>query len=333
MSSNLSNQFDQAAGILYLDGRLYKASNPEAKVSPGSHTIQYANGVFEGETVVNGSIFRSREHSERLIRSADLVRLPHNLTVEIIEEAKRRVLHANQIDTGYVRPFLFRDPSVSVKPGGLETHFCVMAFAKDSYWPSHVYEQGLRLATAEKHRRVPPECWSQEAKSGANYQASILAQAEAADKDADDAVMLDLAGNVLEVSVANIFYFSGGKLHTPAADDRFLNGITRQTVIELARKQGIDVIEEQRVTTVDLHYADEIFTTGSATGITPVRQFDRMQYPLLPVPEGTPHAKFKVAGGQTLRLMTAYAELIRKPTLTSEQTPAAAREELHATPS
>jgi branched-chain amino acid aminotransferase len=306
----------EIVGRIYVDGQIVSATDREspAFVSILTHDIHYAGGVFEGEVLVDGRVFRSADHSARLIRSAELVRLDHGLTVEHIEDAKAQVIRANGFTDGYVRAHVFKDERLGVNPKNLRTHFAVIVDpSKIQYWPDSIYKNGFALGTSE-WRRISPRSIPQEAKAAANYQVSQLAVLDAQSRGFDDALVLSANGDIAEASVANIFFFRGDTLFTPRADGRFLNGLTRQTVIELARDIGITVIDDGRMKPKDIRTADEAFTTGSATRITPVRLIDRKPFTL----ESVPHSElsrvwFKVAGPRTLELMRAYADALTRP--------------------
>lgn len=321
----MSSKLLEAAGLMYVNGEMIPAE--EATVSVLCHNIHYSGGVFDGERAYNGIIFKSHEHSERVLRSASLVEIPHSVTasgIEItaqgititadeIDRIKQEVLEANGLENGYLRAFFYRDERIGVDPEGLGIHFGVASIPLENYWSEEMRKRGLILITS-KRRRVPPNSIPQISKAAANYQVSQLAELEAHRKGADDALILDQDGYLAEGSVANLFLVRNGVLHTPKSDNdpekgRFLPGITRQTVIDLARDLGIKVNDQKRIRPWKLRYlADEVFLTGSATEITPVRLVDTKGFDLEPTGS---EVGFQVAGPITAQIAGAYADLVR----------------------
>lgn len=291
--------FDDRDGVIHLDGKLIDWR--DAKTHLLTHALHYSSSVFEGERAYGGRIFRSRDHSERLLRSAEAIFLPMEAGVEEIERAKREVLEANGFKDAYVRAFAFlgsKRMGVDASQSG-PAHFAVAAWTDwASYFDPEKTAQGLDLVTVPT-RRPPPECMRVQAKAAGNYQISICAKAEAQAMGGFDALMLDWEGYVSESSGANIFFVKDGGLVTPKAD-RFLNGLTRQTVIELARKRGWTVDDERRILPDELFAADEVFLTGSAVEVVPVARITH---------EGETHT-FETKG-KGLEMAEAYAQLVR----------------------
>ncbi|XBQ15578.1 MAG: branched-chain-amino-acid transaminase [Oceanicaulis sp.] len=261
--------FDDRDGFIHLDGALIPWR--EARTHLLTHALHYSTGVFEGERAYGGTIFRSRDHSERLLRSAEAIFLPLKVSVEEIERAKYATLEANGLTDAYVRAFAFLGSTkmgVDIAGAG-DAHFAVAVW---NDWASYVdpatRDKGVDLVTVPT-RRPPPECMRVQAKAAGNYQISICAKAEAKAMGAFDALMLDWEGYVAESSGSNIFFVKDGAVFTPKAD-RFLNGLTRQTVIALCREAGLEVIDDRRVTPEELLAADEVFLTGSAFEVAPV---------------------------------------------------------------
>jgi branched-chain amino acid aminotransferase len=291
--------FDDRDGFIHVDGRLVPWR--EAKTHLLSHALHYSSCVFEGERAYGGRIFRSRAHSERLLRSAEAVFLPMDLDVEEIERAKAEVLEANGLTDAYVRAFAFRGSErmgVDLTGAG-PAHFAVAAWADwVSYFDPAQKADGLHLVTVPT-RRPPPNTIRVQSKAAGNYQISFCAKAEAHALGGHDALMLDWEGYVAESSGANIFLVKDGALVTPAAD-RFLNGITRQTVIGIARARGVSVDDTRRIEPAELFAADEVFLTGSAVEVTPVGRITH---------DGETH-RYET-GGLGLELAEAYANLVR----------------------
>lgn len=260
-------RFDDRDGFIHIDGRLVPWR--EARTHVLSHAIHYSSGVFEGERAYGGTIFRSRDHSQRLLNSAEAIFLPLEVGVEEIEAAKREVLDANGFTDAYIRAFAFlgsRRMGVDMNGAG-SAHFAVAAWTDwASYFDPEKRAAGIDLVTVPT-RRPPPQCVRVQAKAAGNYQVSICAKREAQRMGAFDALMLDWEGYVAESSGANLFFIKDGVIVTPKAD-RFLNGLTRQSVIEMCRKKGWRVEDERRVTPEELLSADEVFLTGSAVEVT-----------------------------------------------------------------
>lgn len=291
--------FDDRDGLIHVDGKLIDWR--EAQTHLLTHALHYSSSVFEGERAYGGKIFRSRDHSERLLRSAEAIFLPMAVDVDDIERAKREVLEANGFQDAYVRAFAFRGSrrmGVDAAQGG-PAHFAVAAWTDwASYFDPEKTAQGLGLVTVPT-RRPPPECMRVQAKAAGNYQVSICAKAEAQAMGGFDALMLDWEGYVSESSGANVFFVKDGVLVTPKAD-RFLNGLTRQTVIELARKRGWSVDDERRILPDELLAADEVFLTGSAVEVVPIAR----------ITHGSDTSTFETRG-KGLEMAEAYAELVR----------------------
>jgi branched-chain amino acid aminotransferase len=261
--------FDDRDGFIHLNGQLVPWR--EARTHLLSHALHYSSAVFEGERAYGGQIFRCRDHSERLLRSAEAIFLPLKVSAADIDRAKYETLEANGVSDAYVRAFAFLGSKrMGVDPSQAGPANFAVAVWTD--WASYVdpakRAEGVDLATVPT-RRPPPECMRVQAKAAGNYQISICAKSEAQALGAYDALMLDWEGYVAESSGANIFYVKDGALHTPKAD-RFLNGLTRQTVISICREHGLSVDDTRRIAPDELLSADEVFLTGSAFEVTPV---------------------------------------------------------------
>lgn len=291
--------FDDRDGFIHLDGRL--VAWREAKTHLLTHALHYSSSVFEGERAYGGKIFRSRDHSERLLRSAEAIFLPMTVGVDEIEAAKREVLEANGFTDAYVRAFAYLGSTrMGVDAGAAgPAHFAVAAWTDwASYFDPEKRAAGIDLVTVPT-RRPPPECMRVQAKAAGNYQVSICAKAEAQRMGAFDALMLDWEGYVAESSGANIFFIKDGVMVTPRAD-RFLNGLTRQSVIGMCRKDGWRVEDERRVRPEELLSADEVFLTGSAVEVTLVSRIthDGQSYTF-------------DTQGEGLKIAERYAALVR----------------------
>jgi len=266
--------FDQLPGVIWYDGTL--VPGPEAKLHVLSHGLHYASCVFEGERAYGGEIFRSTEHSERLKRSAQILDFEIPYSVAEIDAAKRLVLEKNGQKDAYVRPVAWRGSEMmGVSAQHNAIHLAIATWEWPSYFDPAQRLKGIKLDLAE-YRRPDPATVPALAKAAGLYMICTISKHRAERKGYADAMMLDWQGRVAECTGANIFFVREGKLHTPIADC-FLAGITRQTVIELAKRRGIEVIE-QRIMPEELTAFPECFITGSAAEVTPVSEIAHWRF-------------------------------------------------------
>jgi branched-chain amino acid aminotransferase len=266
--------FDQLPGVIWYDGTL--VPGPEAKLHVLSHGLHYASCVFEGERAYGGEIFRSTEHSERLKRSAQILDFEIPYSVAEIDAAKRLVLEKNGQKDAYVRPVAWRGSEMmGVSAQHNAIHLAIATWEWPSYFDPAQRLKGIKLDLAE-YRRPDPATAPALAKAAGLYMICTISKHRAERKGYADAMMLDWQGRVAECTGANIFFVREGKLHTPIADC-FLAGITRQTVIELAKRRGIEVIE-QRIMPEELTAFPECFITGSAAEVTPVSEIAHWRF-------------------------------------------------------
>jgi branched-chain amino acid aminotransferase len=260
--------FDQLPGVIWYDGKLVAA--PDAKLHVLSHGLHYASCVFEGERAYGGEIFRCTQHSERLKRSAQIMDFEIPYSVAEIDAAKRLVLEKNGQKDAYVRPVAWRGSEMmGVAAQHNAIHLAIATWEWPSYFDPAQRLKGLRLDLAE-YRRPDPATAPALAKAAGLYMICTISKHRAERKGYADAMMLDWQGRVAECTGANIFFVKDGKLHTPIADC-FLAGITRQTVIDLGKRRGIEVIE-RRIMPDELNDLPECFITGSAAEVTPVSE-------------------------------------------------------------
>jgi branched-chain amino acid aminotransferase len=259
--------------------------------------------VFEGERVYEGQIFKLREHSERLIKSAELVGMKIPMSVEEIEEASKLVAEENNITNGYIRPIAWRGSEhMAVSAEGCSVH---VAFACWE-WPQYFFPKndeeggGIALGTS-RWVRPDPRSMPVQSKCAGGYAVGTMAKQEANDAGFDDALMHDYTGKVAESTGSNLFVVEDNAIRTPVADC-FLNGITRQTIIQLAKDIGYSV-EETTIMPEELLKADEVFVTGTAAEVTPVGRIDDHSY-----------GKERPV---TNRLIEAYADMVRGKTTVS----------------
>ncbi len=286
--------FDDRDGVIWFDGEMIAWR--DAKVHVLSHGLHYASCVFEGERVYGGRIFKLTKHSERLAHSARALGFELPYSVDEIDEACREVLLAQGIDDGYVRPVAWRGSEMmGVSAQKTRIRVAIAAWPWPVYFSPDARLRGIRLKTAA-WRRPAPDTAPIDAKAAGLYMICTLSKHAAEDEGYDDALMLDWRGRVAEATGANIFLVRDGELHTPTPDC-FLDGITRRTVIDLARARGISLIE-RTIMPDELAGADEVFITGTAAEVTPVREIDRHNYQVGPV---------------TRQLMEDYDAEVRKP--------------------
>ncbi len=270
---------DDRDGWIWLDGKLVPWRDARPHVL--THALHYGSGVFEGERIYGGRVFRLAAHSARLIRSARLVDMELPWTREQIDAATREVVRANALKSGYVRPLAWRGSEVLGVSGlGTDIHLAIAPWAWGAYFSPEARLRGIRLTMAT-YRRPSPESAPGDSKATGLYIICTLEKDRAIKAGFDDALMLDWKGRVSEATGANIFLVIDGKLVTPRPDN-FLDGITRRAVMGLAQARGITV-EEREVWPDDLARASEVFLTGSASEITPVRELAGQHYQVGPV--------------------------------------------------
>lgn len=270
---------DDRDGVIWLDGTLVPWR--EAKLHVLSHSLHYGSAVFEGERVYHGRIFKLREHSQRLSRSSELLGYELPYSVEEIEQASQTVVAQNAIETGYVRPIAWRGSEViGVSAKGAKAHVAIAAFPWPAYYGDEARRQGIRLMTST-WRRPAANCAPTASKAAGLYMICTLSRDAAEAAGYQDALMLDYRGQVAEATGANFFMVLQGELHTPIPDC-FLDGITRRTVIDLARQRGIRVIE-RAIFPEELARAEEVFLTGTAVEVIPVSCIDQQTYRVGPI--------------------------------------------------
>jgi branched-chain amino acid aminotransferase len=266
--------FDQLPGVIWYDGKL--VPSPDAKLHVLSHGLHYASCVFEGERAYGGEIFKCTQHSERLKRSAQILDFEIPYSVAEIDAAKRLVLEKNGQKDAYLRPVAWRGSEMmGVAAQHNAIHLAIATWEWPSYFDPAQRLQGIKLDLAE-YRRPDPATAPALAKAAGLYMICTISKHRAERKGYADAMMLDWQGRVAECTGANIFFVKDGKLHTPTADC-FLSGITRQTVIELAKRRGIEVIE-RRIVPEELTAFPECFITGSAAEVTPVSEIAQWRF-------------------------------------------------------
>ena len=266
-----SNSFDDRDGQIWYDGQM--GLWRDANVHVLTHGLHYASCVFEGERSYNGRIFKLREHTDRLLKSARILGFDIPYSADQIDAACNEVCKVNDIVDGYIRPISWRGSEMmGVSAQENTIHLAIAAWPWPSYFSPEARMKGIRLKTSE-WRRPAPETAPTDSKAAGLYMICTMSKHAAEAEGYDDALMLDWRGQVAEATGANIFLvFNDGKLHTPTPDC-FLNGITRQTVIDLAQAREIEVIE-RTIMPEELADATEVFLTGTAAEVTPVGEID-----------------------------------------------------------
>ncbi len=264
-------------GVIWYNGEMVPWR--DAQVHVLTHGLHYASSVFEGQRSYNGSIFELEAHTERLHLSADIMGFKIPYSSSEINEASKAVCEANGIVDGYIRPVAWRGSEMmGVSAQNNRINLAIAAWPWPSYFSPEARNKGISVKTSD-WRRPPPECAPVFAKAAGLYMICTLSKHAAENEGFNDALMLDYRGQVAELTGANLFMtFDGDEkvLHTPKPDC-FLNGITRQTVIKLAKARGIEVVE-RAIMPDELQNVDQIFATGSAAEVTPIGKIDGITF-------------------------------------------------------
>ena len=261
-------------GWIWMDGELVPWR--DAKIHVLTHTLHYGLGVFEGvrayKTDQGTAIFRLREHTDRLFRSAHIMGMPMTIDKQTINDATCAVVRENSLESGYIRPMVYYgSEGMGLRADQLKSHVMIAAWPWGAYMGAENLEKGIkvRVSSYTRHHVNIAMC---KAKTNGNYVNSMLALQEALSCGCDEALLLDNEGYVAEGSGENIFIVRDGVMYTPELTSA-LEGITRDTVMRLAEEQGITV-REKRITRDEVYVADEAFFTGSAAEVTPIRELD-----------------------------------------------------------
>ncbi|WP_442582676.1 branched-chain amino acid aminotransferase [Mesorhizobium sp. ASY16-5R] len=260
--------FDQLDGFIWMNGEFVKWA--DAKIHVLTHGLHYASAVFEGERAYGGEIFKLTQHTERLHESARILGFTIPYSVAEIDDACRELLKKQGFSDAYIRPIAWRgSEQMGVSAQSSKINCAVAIWQWPSYFDPAQKMKGIRLDIAE-WRRPDPRTIPSRAKAAGLYMICTLSKHAAEAKGYADAMMFDWRGYVAEATGANIFFVKDGKIHTPLPDC-FLNGITRQTVIVLARQRGLEVIE-RHIQPEELEGFEQCFLTGSAAEVTPVAE-------------------------------------------------------------
>lgn len=266
--------FDDRDGFIWYNGKLTPWR--ETKIHVLSHGLHYASAVFEGVRVYNGKIFKNQEHNERLIRSGEILGFKVPYSVEELNKACEEVVKANNITNGYIRPIAWRGSEmIAVSAQNCKIHVAIATWEWPSYFGKEAKEKGLRLTWAD-WKRPSPETEPTASKAAGLYMICTLSKHKAEEKGFNDALMLDYRGYVAEATGANAFFVMNGEIHTPTPDC-FLDGITRRTVIKLAKDLGYKVVE-RHIKPEELANAQEAFLTGTAAEVTPIGSVDNYKF-------------------------------------------------------
>ena len=262
----MSSGYDDRDGKIWLDGTLVDWRS--ARVHILTHAMHYASSVFEGERAYNGKIFKSRDHSERLIQSGKLIDFDVPYSVDEIEKAKEKALKANGLTDAYVRALAWRGAGedMGVASARNPVHLAIAVWPWGNYY-GNAKLKGAKLDIA-KWRRPDPATAPSQAKAAGLYMIATMSKHAAEAKGCSDAMMFDYRGYIAEATGANIFFVKEGEVHTPQAD-AFLNGLTRQTVIEMLQKKGVKVVE-RHIIPGELEGFEQCWLTGTAAEVTPV---------------------------------------------------------------
>ncbi|MFD4373698.1 branched-chain amino acid aminotransferase [Streptomyces sp. NPDC058486] len=284
--------FDDRDGVIWLDGAFVPWRDASLHVL--SHGLHYGGGIFEGIRVYGGRAFKPAEHFERLHASARELNFRVPFGAAELDAAMREIIRHEDIVDGYVRPVAWRgSEQISVSGAGTSVHVAIAAWEWPHVFSGDARSRGIRLRTS-RWRRPSPDTAPVRAKAASLYNICTLARDEAEEAGYDDALLLDFRGHLAEATGANLFLVIDGALHTPTPDT-FLDGITRQTVLSLAADLGI-AVHERHIQPEELHRAEEVFLTGTAYEVQPVRAVDDRSYEV---------------GGVTSKLSEAYTALTR----------------------
>ena len=286
--------FDDRDGFIWFDGRLVPWR--EAKIHVLTHGLHYASCVFEGERAYGGQIFKIKDHTDRLFKSAELLDFKIPFSADEISKAKRDTLAAMTLKDAYVRPVAWRGSEImGVTAQTAKIHVAIAVWEWPSYFDPVERAKGIKLDISS-WRRPGPDMAPTHAKAAGLYMICTLSKHVAERKGYADALMFDYRGLIAEATGANIFLIRDGVLHTPTPDC-FLNGLTRQTVIALAKRRGLTVVE-RHIEAQELASFSEVFITGTAAEVTPVAEIGPHRFTPGPISHG---------------LMADYDQEVRKP--------------------
>ena len=289
-------------GVIWYDGEMVEWRNATTHVL--THSLHYGMGVFEGvrayKTPQGTAIFRLEAHTDRLFESAHIMNMKIPFTKEEINQAVIASVRDNKLDSAYIRPLAFYgSEGMGIRADNLKVHVIVAAWHWGAYMGEEALKTGIKVRTSSFTRHHVNITMTRAKSSGA-YVNSMLALQEAVSGGADEALLLDPEGYVAEGSGENIFIIKDGVIYTPEVT-ACLNGITRNTILTIARERGIEIVEK-RITRDEVYIADEAFFTGTAAEVTPIREVDTRQIGIGrrgPITEVLQKAYFDLVSGET----------------------------------
>ena len=264
-----------ATKYIWMDGSFVDWD--DAQVHVLSHGLHYGTGAFEGIRAYDGpdgtSVFRLTDHMDRLARSSKALGIPFDYTVDELVETAKELLRRNELNAGYIRPITFYGTgSMGLNPAGASVHMVMACWAWGAYLGDDGLEKGIRVAVSS-WRRIGQNSFMPDAKGTGGYMNSVLAKTAALKGGYDEALLLNEDGLIAEGSGENLFMVRKGIVYTPPTSAGALDGITRSSVYQLLEEDGYTV-RESAITRTDLYYADEVWFTGTAAEVTPVREID-----------------------------------------------------------
>ena len=271
----MAKSFDNREGWIWMNGSFIPWKKATSHVI--NQGLHYASAVFEGERAYNGKIFKSKEHTERLFKSAEIMGIKIPFSHDEINNAKNDLLQKMNLKNCYVRPIVWRGSNqMGLSTSNADINVAIALWDDwHSYFKIEKRLEGLKLITSP-WKRPSPETAPSNAKASGPYIICTMSKEFAEKQGYDDALMLDYRNYVAEGTGANIFFIKGNDIHTPIADC-FLNGITRQTVIEMVKKQGLNLVEKH-ILPNEIENYDEALLTGTAAEITPIKSIDDINY-------------------------------------------------------
>ena len=271
--------FDKRAGKIWLNSEMINWS--DAKIHILSHGLHYASCVFEGERVYDGEIFKLREHTKRLFFSAETLGFKIPFSIDEIDKASKEIISVQKVKNGYVRPIAWRGSEMmAISAQQTKIHVAIAAWDWGTYFSNDIRLKGIKL-NISKWRRPHPSTAPCKTKAAGLYTICTLSKHEAESKGFHDSLMLDHAGNIAEATGANIFFVKGKELHTPTPDC-FLDGITRRTIIDIAKTKGLKILE-RTIKVNELKNFEGCFLTGTAAEVTPVGQIENHQFKVVDI--------------------------------------------------
>jgi len=299
-------------GKIWMDGTLVDWR--DAKIHVLTHTLHYGCGAFEGvrayDTVDGTAIFRLQEHTERLFNSAKILRMKIPYSPAQVMEAQKQVVRENKLASCYLRPLVWiGSEKLGVSPKGNTIHLMVAAWPWGAYLGEEGLKRGIRVKTSSYTRHHVNITMTQ-AKAVSNYTNSILANMEALDDGYDEALLLDASGFVSGGAGENLFMIKRGVVYTPDLSAGALDGITLHTIVSICEDLGLKLVEK-RITRDEVYISDEVFFTGTAAEVTPVRELDRIEIgrgSRGPITEKIQSAFFDIVNGRNPK----YAEWLTK---------------------